>query len=216
MALPILYSFRRCPYAIRARMALWISDQRCELREVILRNKPAEMLAASPKGTVPVLVDERGRVIEQSLDIMFWALQRRDPESWLPSSAETLAESLELIGECDGGFKLALDRYKYPNRHPESGKLENRKRGAEFLQRLQGLLNVHQWLGGGHAAISDYAIMPFVRQFSMVDPDWFAAQPWPELRDWLDRLAASPNFVEVMYKVEPWTPDGPGVKFPFG
>ena len=215
MSLPILYSFRRCPYAIRARMALWISAQQCELREVFLRNKPAEMLAVSPKGTVPVLIDEHGQVIDQSLAIMFWALRRRDPASWLPLSKESLAQSLGLIGECDGEFKIALDRYKYPVGNPESDRSDARKRGVEFLRHLQGKLQEQRWLGGGHASLSDYAIMPFVRQFSMVEPAWFDAQPWPHLHHWLRSLLMSPAFVEVMPKVEPWKPDRSGVAFPF-
>lgn len=215
MNLPILYSFRRCPYAIRARMALWISTQRCELREVILSNKPAEMLAVSPKGTVPVLVDEQGRVIDQSLDIMLWALQRRDPAFWLPLGRESLAATLALIEECDGDFKQALDRYKYPDRYPGSDARASRELGSVFLHRLQAILNEQRWLGGEHAALGDYAVMPFVRQFAMVEPEWFGEQPWPDLRDWLRSLAASPVFVEVMAKTGPWTPGRAGVEFPF-
>lgn len=215
MALPILYSFRRCPYAIRARMALWISAQACELREVALGNKPVEMLAVSPKGTVPVLIDEHGRVIDESLDIMLWALQRRDLASWLPLSPEALAEALDLVAECDGAFKTALDRYKYPDRTPGACRQEDREAGAGFLRRLQGLLEERRWLGGEHAALGDYAIMPFVRQYAMVEPDWFAAQAWPDLRDWLKSLLASPVFGAVMQKVPVWSPDHAGVEFPF-
>jgi glutathione S-transferase len=214
MALPILYSFRRCPYAIRARMALWASAQPCELREVVLRNKPAEMLAVSPKGTVPVLIDEHGRVIDESLDIMIWALQRRDPAFWLPLSRKSLAESLALIADCDGGFKIALDRYKYPDSDPDIDGKAGRDCGAEYLRRLQAILREQRWLGGEHAALGDYAIMPFVRQFSMVDPEWFGAQNWPDLRDWLMSLVSSDVFVEVMHKFEPWAPGQPGVMFP--
>lgn len=215
-SLPILYSFRRCPYAIRARMALWISTQRCQLREVILSNKPSEMLAVSPKGTVPVLIDEHGRVFDESLDIMLWALQQRDPAFWLPLSRDSLTESLTLVAECDGLFKRALDRYKYPDRYPDPDSQESREQGAEYLRKLQGILREQRWLGDEHAALSDHAIVPFVRQFSMVDPVWFDAQAWPELRDWLRSLVTSPVFVEVMRKVEPWTSDRPGVEFPFG
>ncbi|MGB0132303.1 glutathione S-transferase [Dokdonella sp.] len=215
MDLPILYSFRRCPYAIRARMALWISAQRCELREVVLSRKPAEMLAVSPKGTVPVLVDEHGQVIDQSLDIMLWTLRRRDPASWLPLGRESLADTLNLIEDCDAGFKQALDRYKYPARYPDSDAQSSRDRGADFLRRLQDVFQGQRWIGGEHAGLGDYAIMPFVRQFSTVDPEWFAAQSWPDLRDWLRSLVASQGFVEVMAKVGPWTPDSPVVEFPF-
>jgi glutathione S-transferase len=127
---PVLYSFRRCPYAMRARMAIAVSGQRCELREVVLRDKPAELLAASPKGTVPVLVDVDGSVIAQSLDIMLWALRRNDPERWLQPDGGTLDDMLSLIAECDGEFKRNLDGYKYPGRQPGADAGLHRQQGA--------------------------------------------------------------------------------------
>src|SRR4051812_31105758 len=125
--LPILYSFRRCPYAMRARLAIAASGQRCELREVVLRDKPAEMLAASPKGTVPVLIDTDGRVLEESLDIMRWALGRSDPQAWLEPPSGSLEDMLELIARCDGDFKFHLDRYKYARRYQGADAGEHRQ-----------------------------------------------------------------------------------------
>ena len=131
-ALPVLYSFRRCPYAMRARLALAVSGQRCELREVVLKAKPQGLLQASPKGTVPVLVLPSGQVLEQSLDIMLWALGQHDPQSWLHPSQGTQAEMQALIAECDGPFKQALDRTKYPTRYPECNPAYERAQGGNL------------------------------------------------------------------------------------
>lgn len=214
MGLPILYSFRRCPYAMRARLALLASARCCELREVDLRDKPAELLEASPKGTVPVLVDVDGSVIEQSLDIMLWSLHGNDPLHWLPSTARSMDEARSLIDECDGEFKQALDRYKYPDRYPGVDRLRQRARAARFLEGLQAWLEGQAWLGGAHAALADYALMPFVRQFAMVEPDWFRQQAWPSLHRWLQALAGAPIFADIMEKHEPWRSGRPGIPFP--
>lgn len=213
MALPILYSFRRCPYAMRARMALLVSGQRVELREVRLRDKPIELLVASPKATVPVLIDTDGQVIDESLDIMLWALRRNDPEAWLPEG-DALADALALIGECDDRFKSALDRYKYPDRYPGVDAIACRGQGAAFLARLQDQLEAAFWLGGDRAGLADYAIMPFVRQFSAVDPPWFEEQKWPQLKSWLIQLGETPLFDEAMVRIHPWTPFSPLNLFP--
>ncbi|HET9033693.1 MAG TPA: glutathione S-transferase [Dokdonella sp.] len=214
MRLPILYSFRRCPYAMRARMALLVSGQQVELREVRLRDKPVELLAASPKGTVPVLIGATGQVIDESLDIMLWALRRNDPENWLPATDEAMADALALIGDCDGPFKSSLDRYKYPNRHPGTDSLVHREQGAEFLTRLEQRLETHDWLSGTHAGLADYAIMPFVRQFSGVDSAWFESQNWPQLKTRLMDIGASRLFDEAMVRIHPWTPFSPVTLFP--
>lgn len=203
-ALPVLYSFRRCPYAMRARLALHVSGQACELREVVLRDKPAELLAASPKGTVPVLVLPDGEVIDQSLDIMLWALRRHDPEGWLRPGEGTLDDMLALIADCDRRFKLELDRYKYPGRFEGADPLVHRAAGAAFLQALDARLQRTRHLAGPGAALADAAIAPFVRQFAAVEPDWFRAGPWPHLRAWLDAWAASAAFAEVMARHPPW------------
>ncbi|CAN7452575.1 glutathione S-transferase [Variovorax sp. LjRoot84] len=211
---PVLYSFRRCPYAMRARMAIAASGQRCELREVVLRDKPAELLAASPKGTVPVLVDVDGMVIDQSLDIMLWALRRNDPEGWLQAEGATLDEMLALVAECDGEFKRHLDGYKYPERHPGADGEAHRAQGARFLMRLETRLVVTRCLHGEHAALADIAIAPFVRQFAQVDAAWFEAQPWPRLRAWLAARLDAPVFTLVMAKYTPWRAGQPGIAFP--
>lgn len=213
-ALPVLYSFRRCPYAMRARMAIAASGQQCELREVVLREKPAELLAASPKGTVPVLVDVDGRVIDQSLDIMLWALRRNDPAHWLPTDRKRLDETLSLIVECDGEFKRHLDGYKYPERQPDGDASAHRTRGAAFLMRLDARLQASRCLHGEHPALADIAIAPFVRQFAQVDATWFDAQPWPRLREWLSARLSAPVFAQVMDKYPQWRAGEPGIAFP--
>jgi glutathione S-transferase len=209
--LPVLYSFRRCPYAMRARMAIAVSGQACELREVVLRDKPAELLAASPKGTVPVLVDVDGRVVEQSLDIMLWALGRHDPEGWL---APDVDEMRALIAECDGEFKRHLDGYKYSERHAVVDGLPHREQGALFLSKLEGRLRSTRCLHGEHVALADIAIVPFVRQFAQVDIAWFAAQPWPKLLAWLAARIDAPVFTRVMDKYPRWSAAQPAVVFP--
>ena len=168
-ALPVLYSFRRCPYAMRARLALAVSGQVCELREVVLRNKPQGLLQASPKATVPVLVLPGGQVLDQSLAIMRWALERHDPGRWLHPSHGALADMLALIAECDGPFKHALDRCKYPNRYPEADTALASTQAAQWLQGLDERLGEHDFLFGRHATLSDMAIAPFVRQFAGIN-----------------------------------------------
>jgi glutathione S-transferase len=208
--LAVLYSFRRCPYAMRARLAIAVSGQHVELREVVLRDKPAEMLAASPKGTVPVLVLPGGAVIDESLDIMLWALRQNDAEHWLAPANGSLQDMLALIAENDGGFKKSLDRYKYPNRYTEefSGDVQEfaqaqRNAGARWLIQLDRQLEAG-WLYGPRASLADMAILPFVRQFALTDAAWFAAQPWPRLQAWLARFEASPLYLGVMEKRMAW------------
>jgi len=212
-ALPVLYSFRRCPYAMRARLALIASDTRCELREIVLRDKPAEMLAASPKGTVPVLVMADGTVLEQSLDIMQWALRCNDPQRWLQPEAGTLDDLLALVAACDGDFKPQLDRYKYPGRFDDA-EHASRERGAVFLRDLEARLSASPYLAGSHATLADAALMPFVRQFAMVEMAWFDAQPWPRLHAWLSAWIASDLFARAMPKHAPWKPGEAGIGFP--
>lgn len=220
--LPVLYSFRRCPYAMRARLSLAVSGQRCELREVVLRDKPAALLQASPKGTVPVLVLPGGEVIEQSLEIMLWALGRHDPQGWLRPESCQLADMLALIDACDTHFKPLLDRYKYPDRHADTEPADQRRQGADWLQVLEerlvatstgGQSGVLTGLTGQNVSLADAAIMPFVRQFAQVDRSWFDAQPWPLLHAWLAAWLESPLFATVMAKHTPWQ-GGQGVVFP--
>ena len=207
-ALPVLYSFRRCPYAMRARLALAVSGVAYELREVTLKNKPPEMLALSPKGTVPVLALVNGKVIDESLDIMRWALAANDPKGWLAQGS--LSEMLGLIAQSDSPFKHALDRYKYPNRYPleslgdvKAFELKQRQVAAQWLQTLEPRLG-KSWLFGNQASLADMAILPFVRQFAHTDAIWFAAQPWLCLQAWLARFEASALFASVMGRQQPW------------
>lgn len=217
---PVLYSFRRCPYAMRARLALAASGQSCELREVALKNKPRELLQASSKGTVPVLVLPDGRVLEQSLDIMLWALRQHDPDGWLTPSEGTLQDMLALIGECDGPFKHSLDRCKYPNRHPGADVQAERALAQAWLLALEVRLGTGletRYLFGRHPALADMAIAPFVRQFAGIDAAWWQEQPWPRLCDWLARWQESRLFACVMRdKLSAWVEGTQGVRFPVG
>ncbi len=188
----------------------------CELREIALRNKPAAMLAASPKGTVPVLVLPQGEVIEESLEIMRWALNQHDPEHWLPDTPDAKQDTRALIEQCDGPFKFHLDRYKYPNRHGLVNGLADREKAEKFLYLLDSQLAAGGFLlrpskenmvapGPGFA---DMAIAPFVRQFAHTDPLWFASQPWPRLKDWLAAFETSLRFQQIMEKYPAWEADG--------
>ena len=212
-ALPVLYSFRRCPYAMRARLALAVSGQACELREVVLRNKPEGLLQASPKGTVPVLVLPDGAVLDQSLDIMLWALAQHDPQAWLAPTEGTLTDMLALIAECDGPFKQALDRCKYPNRYPGADTAAERASAVAWLGALNTRLATRQHLFGHHTTLADMATAPFVRQFAGIDAEWWQAQPWPHLQAWLAQWQASGLLANVMQKLAAWADGTQGVLF---
>ena len=204
MSLPILYSFRRCPYAMRARAALIASGIQVELREVDLRNKPAAMLAASPKGSVPVLVLPDGKVLDESWDIMLWALQQHDPQSWLGKDGRHIQATLPLVSENDTTFKQNLDGYKYPERYPEQPQSAYRGAGETFLRQLEQRLNTKPYLLGDTFSLADAALLPFVRQFAAVDTVWFAAAPYPALRAWLQRFSTSELFELVMRRFPVW------------
>ena len=194
MTLPILYSFRRCPYAMRARLALLVSEMPFDLHEVKLRDKPTAMLAASPKGTVPVLVLPDGRVIDESIDIMRHALAWRDPEHWLAG------DDRDLIAVNDGPFKHHLDRYKYPERH-DSDPVEHRATALALLGVLEARLARSANLCGEARTLTDMALMPFVRQFAAVDRDWFDAQALSGVQRWLAAHLAAPLFVRAMERI---------------
>ncbi|WP_210546311.1 glutathione S-transferase [Rhodoferax sp. PAMC 29310] len=211
---PVLYSFRRCPYAMRARLALLASGQRCELREVVLRDKPAALLAVSSKATVPVLVTPEGQVIEQSLEIMLWTLRQNDPLAWLGEGESLLAPSLGLIQRCDGDFKHHLDRYKYPHRYDLPDGLAHRTLACEFLNDLNTRIQANGQLLRQTPCLADMAIAPFVRQFAHTDPGWFAAQPLSALQAWLIEFEASALFLRAMPKFAPWEPEQAPVIFP--
>ena len=205
-ALPILYSFRRCPYAMRARLALLVSGTRCELREVKLAAKPQAMLDASPKGTVPVLVLPDGQVIAESLEVMQWALARHDPEGWLDRADSATIQTN------DSAFKHHLDRYKYPERHG-SDAAAHRAEGLAILQDLDARLQNSANLMGETRGLTDMALMPFVRQFAETDRAWFDAQPLPGLQAWLHNHLASPLFAAAMVRHAPWQPNDALVLF---
>lgn len=198
---------------MRARFALLVSGTACELREVVLRDKPAALREASPKATVPVLVDVDGTVIDESLGIMRWALALRDPQHWLTPSAGTLDDMLALVAQCDGDFKRHLDRYKYPNRYEGVDALQHRAEAAGFLDALEARLRNTRHLFGDAPALADMAIAPFVRQFAQVDAAWFAAAPWPALNAWLSALTESSLWAAAMPKFPPWRPGDAMVVF---
>ena len=210
---PVLYSFRRCPYAMRARLALHAAGVQCELREVALKQKPEALLQASPKGTVPVLVLQ-DRVIEQSLDIMLWALQAHDPQGWLPKDPDLQTDALQLVAQCDGDFKFHLDRYKYPNRYDLPDGQSHRAQGAVFLAQLNTRLQNHDFLIDHQWRWADAAVIPFVRQFARADAVWFESQPWPALHAWLARFEASTAYDVVMEKYKPWHVGQAQIAFP--
>ncbi|HCH61866.1 MAG: hypothetical protein CL927_03900 [Deltaproteobacteria bacterium] len=214
--LPILYSFRRCPYAMRARMALRAAAIPVEIREVVLRDKPPHMLELSPKGTVPVLWLSDNTVIDESRDIMMWALQRKDPEAWWPNHPDALRDALALIDRNDHEFKHHLDRYKYATRYEGAVAVEHRTAAEAFFANLEQRLSEKPFLSGLSRGFLDAAIMPFVRQFANTDRSWFDAAPYPHLQAWLAQELASPSFTEVMTKYPQWSGDGPGVRFPAG
>ncbi|HSH54313.1 MAG TPA: glutathione S-transferase [Methylotenera sp.] len=197
MTVPILYSYRRCPYAMRARMALKYAGIAVEIREISLKDKPQSMLNVSPKATVPVLVLADGTVLEESLDIMHWALQQNDKSNWLSADSE---RSQALIAENDGSFKQALDKYKYAIRFPEQAAETYREQGEVFLRKLESLLSESKFLLADHISLADIAIFPFIRQFSSVDTAWFETARYPKLQIWLKGLVESELFLSIMEK----------------
>lgn len=202
-AAPILYSFRRCPYAMRARLAIHAAGLTVQHREILLRDKAPEFLAVSPKGTVPVVVTGNN-IIEESLDVMIWALSQHDPEDWLADSTQSLA----LISENDGPFKQALDHYKYANRHDGDPK-KWRNTGAAFLASLETNLAKNAYLLDDQPRLADFAIFPFIRQFANTDRAWFDAQPWPHLHSWLAKHLTSARFEAIMAKYPKWAAGDP-------
>ena len=194
MMLPILYSYRRCPYAMRARMALKLARIEVEIREVSLRDKPTHLLQVSPKATVPVLILQDGTVMDESLDIMYWALKTHAP------GANIHADASALILENDTSFKQALDAYKYPERYPNRTQIQHRADGEIFLQKLENLLVQNTYLLQATPSLVDIAIFPFIRQFAAVDTGWFEASPYPKLHAWLNGWIESELFKSVMQK----------------
>ena len=209
---PRLYSFRRCPYAMRARLGLLFAGLQVELREITLKNKPPQMLAISPKGTVPVLQLLDGTVIEESREIMTWALEQQDAQGLL--AAQTLPQANALIDKNDNEFKYWLDRYKYADRHLDMSQAEYRQRGEAFLQMLEELLIKNPYLLGESITIADIGIMPFVRQFAHVNRKVFYDLPYPNLQRWLQDWLSHPLFLQAMTKFAPWQEKDDVVVFP--
>ena len=207
-----LYSFRRCPYAMRARLAILLAEIPIELREVALKNKPAQLLTISPKATVPVLQLVDGQVLEESREIMIWALSQQDPQGLL--NDQLSHQSNDLIEQNDHDFKYWLDRYKYADRYLEMSQTEYRLQGEIFLQVLEALLTNHVFLLADKPSLADISIMPFIRQFAHVDRDIFYSLPYPNLQHWLQNWLEHPIFLQVMTKFQPWQEDDEVVVFP--
>ncbi|MEQ6340759.1 MAG: glutathione S-transferase [Gammaproteobacteria bacterium] len=215
MTLPILFSFRRCPYAMRARMAIKYSNVAVELREVELRDMPQHMLLQSDKGTVPVLILPDGAVIDESWDIMRWALSINDPDDWLcRNQAHLLEEAEHLVHENDFDFKAHLDHYKYSVRYPDFPMEHYREKGEVFLSALEARLQQLAYLVCDRITVADIAVAPFVRQFSLVDMAWFSQSPYAHVNAWLDNFISSPLFEGAMKKYDPWVPGSSIVVFP--
>jgi glutathione S-transferase len=209
-ALPILYSLRNCPYAMRARIAIFKSKQTVQLRDLVLSNKPEEMMAASPKGTVPVVVLANGKVIEESLDVMLWALNETDPHGLLESQGEfSLPQMLELINEFDNDFKTCLEQYKCAKRYKENNIEECRRACEQYIQRLETYLensncSTGGFLLGSKESLVDIALLPFIRQFARVERPWYLQSPYPNVKQWLNGYLQSPMFTKVMAKYPLW------------
>ena len=208
---PILYSLQNCPYAMRARMGILLSKQPVSLRAIVLKNKPPEMLAASPKATVPVLVLDKADVpgqplvIDESLDIMLWALRQSDPENLLcREEPEQLPSMLSLVGRFDDEFKTCLENYKCAKRYHEDSKIEYRQQCEIFILELENYLSRHKYLTGESPHLVDYAILPYIRQFARIERQWYLQAPYPLLQDWLKGHLNSVLFSKVMRKYPLW------------
>jgi glutathione S-transferase len=203
--LPILYSLQNCPYAMRARLAILLAQQRVQIRAITMKDKPSDMLQASPKGTVPVLIVDEDLVVDESLDIMLWALDRNDPENLLYKHDSTaLPEMLKAIAENDTEFKPNLEKYKRAKRF-HGDDLENCRLECEpFIQNLEQRLSQHEFLMGETPSLLDYALLPFIRQFSRVNKAEFAHDRYTNLRQWLRYHLQSRLFSRAMFKYPLW------------
>lgn len=210
----VLYSFRRCPYAMRARLAIAASGIRVELREIVLKDKPQAMLTASPKGTVPVLITTDGQVIDESLDVMQWALEQSDPQNWLTSDPTEQALTSKLIKQNDSEFKYYLDRYKYADRYPDHEPIYYRQQAELTLSELEKRLSETQFLVSNQLSFADVAILPFIRQFALADKEWFDGASYPRLQAWLEQFLTSALFNSIMAKLPPWQQGDEVVYFP--
>lgn len=216
MAHPILYSLQNCPYALRARICLLMAKQTVELRAIKINHKPTEMLAASAKGTVPTLVLNDHTVIDESLDIMLWALRINDPcDLLLKKTENSLVSMLDLIHESDNEFVGNLKKYKSARRYHDGEEIKHRQECEIFILKLEEYLQEHDYLMGNHASLADYAILPFIRQFAKVDRHWYLQAPYPKLQHWLKEQLQSQVFSQAMVKYPLWLDDKKVSLFPY-
>ena len=204
---PILYTFRRCPYAMRARFAIRSSKIIVEIREIKLQEKPSEFLQLSPKGTVPVLITNSGVVLEESLDIIYWALNKNDPHKWLAKGKLENQEIIKLLDDLENKFKPNLDKYKYPSRFSGVDQFFHRDKNLCFLKKLNCYLENNKSLNCEHLSLLDYTIFPFVRQFRNVDQDWFDKLNFIFLNKWINQIIDSKDFSSIMKKFKIWEPN---------
>ena len=196
---------------MRVRMVLLHSEIQCEIREIKLSNKPKEMLAISPKGTVPVLILENGDILDESLDVMLWAIEQGNLRNLFNSGKK---EILDLIKINDEEFKDAIDRYKYSSLYPEKPMIEYRKMGEPFLEKIESYLEKNKFIFGKNISLADLAIFPFIRQFCRVDIDWFNSSLFKKIKEWTLFFEGSENFIDIMRKIEPWTAGDKPTLFP--
>ena len=204
---PILYTFRRCPYAMRARFAIRSSQIIVEIREIKLQEKSSEFLKSSPKGTVPVLIANSGEVLEESLDIIYWALNKNDPHKWLAKGKLKNKDITKLLGDLENKFKPNLDKYKYPSRFYGVDQYLHRDKNLCFLKKLNSYLENNKSLNCKYLSLLDYAIFPFVRQFRNVDQDWFDKLNFTFLNEWIKQIIDSKDFLSIMRKFKKWEPN---------
>jgi len=213
-ALPVLYSLRNCPYAIRARIAIFYAQQPVILRDIVLTNKPMDMLLASPKGTVPVLVLPNKKIIDESLRVMLWALKASDSNDFLQKNdTDSLKEMLKLIALFDTKFKLCLEAYKCAKRYHENTLIDCRQACEVYINDLEQRLSQHDYFMSSKPSLVDIALLPFIRQFARIERQWYLQSPYPKLRQWLNRYLQSPMFTQVMVKRPLWTVNDKTVYF---
>lgn len=208
---PVLYSFRRCPYCIRAHMALKNTGLKIELREVKLGDFPEQALKVSPKATVPILVLPDNTIIDESWDIVKWALIQNDPDNWLGENSRFLPGAEMLVETNDFSFKNDLDHYKYSDRYPEHSQLYYRQSCEIFIEELEGMLRVNNFLLDEQLSLADISVFPFIRQFSLVDKNWFDKSHYEKVKKWLDDLVGSDIFQSAFQKQGIWKPDGSAI-----
>ena len=204
MTLPILYSFRRCPYAMRGRLAIARAGVQVELREILLRDKAPQFLDISPKGTVPVLVLPNGQVIEESYDVMNWAL----------GEGGATPQERELVQKCDTDFKPWLDRFKYPNKFEDTTREQAIANAGLYLDQLEKRLQNNAFLFGEIRGFADIGIAPFVRQFAHVDRDWFLGTKWKRVISWYQEFIEWNGFKDIMVKYQKWESGDDAIVFP--